>query len=67
MKVWLAFDATDINCENKLQIEDLKYLIYTLEGIIPTEDRLYYEMKELDKDKSGFVTREEWLHYLCVN
>lgn len=67
MKSWGAFDATDINKDNKLQIQEIKYLLYAYEGDIPDENRIGYEMEILDKDKSGYVTRREWLEYLCMD
>lgn len=67
MKVWLAFVATDINEDNFLQIYDIKYLLYALEGSVPSDDRIVYEMEQLDNDKSGFVSCQEWLQYLCID
>ncbi|KAL4498421.1 hypothetical protein ABPG72_013227 [Tetrahymena utriculariae] len=67
MKSWGAFDSTDINGDNKLSIDEIKFLIYAYEGDKPDEDRLQYEMEQLDKDNSGYVTRKEWIEYLCID
>lgn len=41
--------------------------MFAFEGDVPDDFRVSEEMEVLDKDKSGLITREEWLNYLCVN
>ncbi|CAD8057048.1 unnamed protein product [Paramecium primaurelia] len=66
MAAWSAFDASDINSDNQTSIQELKFLLYAYEGDKPDLFRIKEEMKILDKDNSGYVSREEWIQYLCV-
>ena len=61
MAAWSAFDASDINSDNQTSIGELKFLLYAFEGDKPDLFRIKEEMTILDKDKSGYVSREEWI------
>jgi hypothetical protein len=67
MQAWAVFDATDINYDNQVSITELKFLLFAYEGDMPDDFRVYEEMQILDKDGSGFVSRQEWINYLCLN
>lgn len=67
MQAWASFDATDINNDNQVSIQELKFLLYAYEGDIPDDFRVYEEMQQLDKDKSGYINRQEWVSYLCLD
>ena len=66
MSAWSAFDATDINHDNMASITELRYLLYAFEGDKPDVFRIKDEMAILDTDGSGYISREEWINYLCV-
>jgi hypothetical protein len=51
----------------KTSITELKFLIFAYEGDVPDLFRVADEMLILDKDKSGYVSRSEWITYLCLN
>lgn len=67
MRAWSAFSSTDINGDNEIDISELRYLIFAFEGEKPNDFRIVDEMKTLDKNKSGTISREEWMSYLCLN
>jgi hypothetical protein len=48
-------------------MSELKYLIYAYEGDKPDYYRIQTEMEILDADQSGFITRDEWIKYLCID
>ncbi|KAM3132892.1 hypothetical protein pb186bvf_015040 [Paramecium bursaria] len=66
MSAWSAFDATDINHDNMASMTELRYLLYAFEGDKPDVFRIKDEMAILDTDGSGYISREEWINYLCV-
>ena len=64
MKSWASFGATDVNNDNELDIDELKTLIWVMEGREPDEKRVLFDMKQIDEDGSGTVDRLEWISYL---
>lgn len=64
MQAWSSFAATDINNDNELDIDELKTLIWVMEGSEPDEKRVLFDMAQIDQDKSGSVDRLEWISYL---
>jgi Ca2+-binding EF-hand superfamily protein len=54
IRAMAAFCATDINSDHQVNREELRYLLYAFEdGDDPDSMRIEFEMKQLDKDKSG--------------
>jgi hypothetical protein len=71
-KAWAAFSATDINYDNILSKKELKYLLYCYESFkeedtFPSPQRVEYEWKHIDKDRSKSISRREWLEYLSID
>ncbi len=44
MRAWAAFSGTDINGDNTISLQELKFLIYAYEGDIPDNYRIQEEM-----------------------
>jgi len=65
MKAWSAFSASDINHDNKIVIHELHPLLWIYEDQEPSDVRVINEMHEIDKDRSGYIDRYEWLNNLC--
>jgi len=57
MKAYLSFCATDINKDQRISLEELKYLLFSFEGDLPTEFRVTRELELLDSDGSGFISK----------
>lgn len=66
MRAWASFGATDINNDNELDIDELKTLIWVVDGKEPDEKRVQFDMKNIDEDGSGTVDRLEWISYLVA-
>lgn len=66
ISAWCAFSATDINGDGLISLKELEFLLYAYEGEKVDQYRVNQDMEELDKDKSGEVSREEWILYLCT-
>ena len=64
MGAWSSFAATDINGDNELDIDELKTLIWIMEGKEPDEKRVLNDMKLIDADGGGTIDRLEWISYL---
>ena len=64
MKAWASFGATDINNDNELDITELKTLIWVNDGVEPDENRVLFDLHNIDEDGSGTVDRLEWISYL---
>jgi hypothetical protein len=45
----------------------MEFLLFAYEGEEPSLYRLNEEMKQLDRDKSGTVSKLEWISFLCVS
>ena len=65
MKAWSSFSATDINNDNELNIEELKVLIWLVDGEEPDGNRVKRDMKLIDEDGGGTIDRMEWINYLA--
>lgn len=65
MKAWSAFSAADVNNDNSIVHHELHQLLWVYEGQEPSEIRVVNEMKEMDKDKSGYIDRYEWINAFC--
>ena len=64
MRSWASFGAVDSNNDNELDLDELKTLIWVMEGQEPDEKRVLFDMKQIDEDGSGTVDRLEWISYL---
>jgi hypothetical protein len=45
MRAFAAFDGTDINHDNNISAEEVRFLLYAFEGDDPDELRIYNEMR----------------------
>jgi hypothetical protein len=67
IRAWCAFEATDINNDNQLKLNELAFLLYTYEGEEPSLFRLNGDMELLDKDHNKTVSKLEWMSFLCFS
>lgn len=67
MRAWAAFTATDINNDGNVDKDELRFLIYAYDGRKPDIFRIEQELKIMDKDGSGQITREEWIRFLSTD
>lgn len=64
MRPWASFSATDINNDNELDAQELKTLIWLVDGIEPTEARVQRDLRLIDSDGSGTIDRLEYIKHL---
>ena len=67
MKIWSCFSAVDINNDHQVNSNELRMLLWTYENEQPSNFRHKDSMEIMDKDKSGWISREEWIKYLCLS
>ncbi|KRX06696.1 hypothetical protein PPERSA_09098 [Pseudocohnilembus persalinus] len=67
IKAWSAFDGCDQTQENRINSDNLKFLIYAYEREKPSKVRVLRDLEEMDADGNGYINRREWLNYLCTN
>ena len=65
MRAWSCFSAADINNDDALSSKELGNLLWIHEGEQPDPVRIQQELKVIDKDSSGYISRREWLKNLC--
>ena len=65
MRSWASFSATDINNDNQLDIQELKFMIWLVDGHEPDDRRIAKDMEIIDSDRSGTIDRMEWIKYLA--
>ena len=65
MKIWSAFSANDINCDNELDSNEVKTLFWLFDEKKPSKEKILRETEIMDADNSGTIDRLEWLAYLC--
>ena len=65
IRAWCAFSAADINNDDTLTTKELNNLIWIYEDKEADPIRIQQEMKDMDKDNSGFVSRIEWMKNFC--
>ena len=65
IRAWSAFSALDYYNQDKLTKNELKTLIWIYEGKEPSEGKITAEMEEIDKDHSGYISRDEWITNFC--
>jgi Ca2+-binding EF-hand superfamily protein len=64
MKPWCAFSACDINNDDQLNTSEMARLFELMEKKPPLVSRVQHDMKMIDKDGGGTVSRMEWMQYL---
>eukprot|EP01083_Nonionella_stella_P071351 191605_1 len=62
----IAFDIVDKQHDNELETAEMRSLFWLIEGVEPFKTRLEMEMQQIDTDKSGTVSRLEWMKYIHV-
>ena len=65
-KAWSVFSALDYHNQDKLTINELKTLIWIYEDKEPSETKLLVEMNDIDKNHSGYISRDEWITCFCM-
>jgi Ca2+-binding EF-hand superfamily protein len=55
----------DINQDHILEANEVKVLLWLVEGVEPNEERVKREMSIMDKDKNGSISLGEWILYVC--
>lgn len=66
MRAWCAFGAADINNDDALSSKELGNLIWIYENEKPEDVRVQQDLKAIDKDNSGSISRMEWMKNLCA-
>ncbi len=59
-----SFLATDVNQDNQLNTNEVKTLLWLIEGEEPTEKRVGRDIAMIDADDSGTIDKLEWIKYL---
>lgn len=65
MKAWAAFSSADVDNTNSLITHEMGGLLWVYEGQEPNEVRVSNEIQTIDKDRSGEISRYEWVKNLC--
>ncbi|KRX02283.1 hypothetical protein PPERSA_04905 [Pseudocohnilembus persalinus] len=67
INAWSAFDGCDINYDNSIDKNEIEFLIASMENYKPSKERIQQELKNIDADNSGNISREEWIKYNCLD
>ena len=63
---WSAFTANDINNDGELDMREIQKLIWLVTNKRPSKAILDREMRIMDEDRSGTISRVEWVSYLSA-
>ena len=66
MKYWSAFSSNDINNDNRLDLREIKMMIWLVSKAKPTPALIQREMNVMDRDNSNSIDRIEWVSYLTA-
>ena len=66
MRYWASFTANDINRDNKLDMRELKMLMWLIHNCKPSKALIEREIEIMDKDGSKTIDRIEWVAYLAA-
>jgi len=64
MKIWSCFSAVDVNDDNELDADELKTLIWVVEGKEPDPRRIKKLLLLIDSDGGGTIDRAEFMEYM---
>lgn len=63
---WSAFTANDINNDGELDVREIQKLIWLVTDKKPSKAIMDREMNIMDDDRSGTISRVEWVSYLSA-
>lgn len=65
MRAWSSYEASDYNQVHRLNVKELKILLWIYEDQEPDDFYVLNQLVKIDKDCSGDIDRVEWMSFLC--